>query len=200
MIGIVLSGVGLGTMIMPPVADQLINTYGWRTSYIIIGVTVLVLITLAAQFVRRSPAGAEPIPCSELEAGQKSPDLEAKGLSFREATHTRQLWIICLMFMGFGIFQQAIAVHIVIHAIEIGISSARAAIILTIAGGLSIVGRVIMGITSDRIGSKWAIVICFGLSSVALFSLIRAEELWMFYLFAAVYGFTMVVWQPYNQQ
>ena len=56
MTGITISGLGMGTLVMPPITNWLISTYGWRTSYIIIGITALVLVTSAAQFMKRDPA------------------------------------------------------------------------------------------------------------------------------------------------
>lgn len=53
--GIVISGIGVGTIIIPPLASQLISIYGWRTSYTILGITTLVLLIISAQFLRRDP-------------------------------------------------------------------------------------------------------------------------------------------------
>ena len=80
-------------------------------------------------------------------------------------------------------------VHIVLHAIGLGISAMTAANILAIGGGASIGGRVIIGGIGDRIGYKQTMIIGFGLMSVTLFWLIGAKELWMLYLFAAIFGF-----------
>jgi MFS family permease len=38
MTGIVVSGIGIGTMIAPLVANSLIRRYDWRVSYLILGV------------------------------------------------------------------------------------------------------------------------------------------------------------------
>jgi len=82
-----------------------------------------------------------------------------------------------------------IMVHIVIHATDLGISAASAVNILAIIGGLGVAGRIIMGSAGDRIGNKLAITICFILMSAALLWLLATKELWMFYLFAVVFGF-----------
>jgi len=55
MTGIAASGIGMGILIMPPLANWLISSYGWRTSYMVVGVTALVLIIVAAQFLKRDP-------------------------------------------------------------------------------------------------------------------------------------------------
>ena len=91
--------------------------------------------------------------------------------------------------MCFFLGIEAVLVHIVPHAIDLGISTSNAATILAVIGGLSTIGRVIMGGASDRIGNKLALIICFVLVSMALFWLLVAKELWMLYLFAAIFGF-----------
>ncbi len=80
-------------------------------------------------------------------------------------------------------------VHIVPHAIELGISSINAANILATIGGASIVSRLVLGSVADRIGNRQTVIISFILMSAALFWIIPVTELWMLYLFAATIGF-----------
>ncbi len=54
---------------------------------------------------------------------------------------------------------------------------------------MSIVGKLIMGSTADRIGNRQALIIGFALMAAALFWLVPARETWMLYLFAVVFGF-----------
>jgi len=82
-----------------------------------------------------------------------------------------------------------IMVHLVPHAIELGIPAASAANILAIIGGVSIAGKTIMGAATDRIGSRAGIIIGFILMIVTLAWLIVSGELWMLYLFAAFFAF-----------
>ena len=79
--------------------------------------------------------------------------------------------------------------HIVAHATELNIPATRAANILAVIGLLSIAGKVLMGIAADRIGNRSAIIIGFILMLLALLWLMAARELWMLYIFAAVFGF-----------
>jgi len=189
MIGIAVAGISAGTMIMPPVASWLISNYGWRTSYAVIGLTVLVLVISAAQFLRRDPTQMRLLPYGQSEVQGEGSNLEVLGVSLQGAMHTRQFWLLCVAFLSFGVFQTAIMVHIVPHAIELGISATAAANIFAAIGGLGIVGRIVMGGTSDRIGCRAALVICFVLLTATLAWLLVAKELWMLHLFAAVFGF-----------
>lgn len=189
MTGIVMSGVGLGTMIMPPVANGLISSYGWHTAYIVLGSIALVLVILA-QFLKRDPSQMGQLPYGEDEVKTEGLDSQVTGYSLREAIHARQFWMLCAAFLCFGFCLQVIMVHIVPYAIDKGISAAIAASILTVIGGLGIAGRVIIGGGGDRIGSKLALIIGFILMAIALSLVVVAREMWMLYLFAAIFGFS----------
>lgn len=191
MSGIVLSGTGVGTLIVPPVASWLISIYDWRISFIIIGSVVLVIIILAAQFLRRDPAqmGQEPFGEDASESEWQLLKARTAGFSLKEAVCTRQFWIVLGMFFFFGFCMFSITVHIVPHAIGMGIPATSAANILAAMGITVIVGRVALGSVADRIGDRNAFIIGFILMLACLLWLIFASQMWMFYLFAAVFGF-----------
>ncbi len=186
--GIIISGIGVGMVIIPPIAQWLISSYGWRTSYIVVGITALVTIILTAQFLRRDPGkmGQLPYGEGELEVKVSSPDT---GFSLREALRSWQFWTLVMALLCFTMGEGTILVHIVSHAIGLGISAASAALIIPVIGAVSIPGRILLGMAGDRIGNRPAYVIGFVFLSVSLFWLLVAKELWMLYLFAVIYGF-----------
>ncbi len=88
--GIVLTGAGLGTLAAPPIATLLIAALDWRTSYIIMGVVVLVVVTSSAQLLRRDPAQIGKVPYGENSAPQEPVRSESGAFSLKEAVRTRQ--------------------------------------------------------------------------------------------------------------
>jgi len=191
MTGIVLAGTGIGGLIAPPVANQLIVTYDWRISYIIMGSIVLVVVVLAAQLLRRDPAQMGQVPYGGKQGGEQGLEGGTWGFSLREAVYTRQFWLVFVMDLCLGFCMFAIIVHIVPHATELGISAGSAANILATIGGMMIVGRVVLGSAADRIGNRQIFIIGFILVSAALFWLVPAMEMWRLYLFAVVFGFAV---------
>jgi predicted MFS family arabinose efflux permease len=188
MTSIVISGLGLGTMIMAPLASWLIYTYSWRISYMVIGLLALVVITSAAQFLRHNPSQKGLLPYGAGEVSQEGLVSKARGYSLREAIHTRQLWLLIAMFFCFGFSLQPIMVHIVPHATDLGISVTAAATILAFIGGGSTAGRLLMGSVADRIGNRLGLIIALSIRVIALSWLLAAREVWMFYLFGALFG------------
>ncbi len=189
MTGIIVAGIGIGTLIGPPAASWLIATYGWRLSYAILGSLILVVVVLAAQFLRRDPTQVGQVAYGADEVEKQRPRLGTWGFSLRETIHTRQFWMAFAMLLCYGSGVFTVIVHIVPHAISMGSSAASAANILATIGALSILGKIVLGSAVDRIGSRQGFIIGLTMMSASLFWLVSATEEWMFYLFAASFGF-----------
>ena len=188
MMGIVTAGIGIGTSIMPPLASRLIYTYGWRSTYLIIGSMSMGAIIISAQFLRHSPNQLCGLPPGEPKLNQQGMAEKPREFSFREAIHARSFWMFGTIFFSWAVCLSIIMVHSVIHAIGLGITPASAANILAIIGIAGIAGRIAFGRLSDVIGIKPALIISFALLSIDFMWLLVAREAWMLYLFAAIFG------------
>lgn len=187
--GIVISGGGLGAFIGPPVITRLINAYGWRYSSLMLGGFVLVAVLLAAQFLKRDPAKVGQRPFGESNTQEHSLELIDRDFSLREALGTVQFWLIFSMLFCLAFYTFSVLVHIMPHAIQLEIPTFSAAYILASISGMSIIGNFVMGRVCDKIGPRRIYIISFFLMSAALFWLVQAREVWMFYLFSIVFGF-----------
>jgi MFS family permease len=189
MTSIVKVGTGIGIFIMPAIAGWLIVTYNWRAAYVVFVIVALAGIIPLAQLLKRDPSilglqadGTTP----ETGSNQNDNGLD---LTLREAVHTRQFWLICVAYFLVWYTTQSVMIHIAAHSIDTGLSITQAASLVSSIGGVSIIGRLTMGGTSDKIGNRNALVICFVLLLIALIWLQFAQGLWMLYLFVLVYGF-----------
>jgi MFS family permease len=189
MTGIGMSGIGLGTAIMPPIANWLITDFGWRSSFTVIGIAVIVLTLTAAQLLRRDPSQMGLKAYGEEELQTLSSTIENGGLTTRQALATPQLWMSCVVFFVYGIFIQAIIVHIVPHATDIGIDAATATGLLMAIGLSSIFGRILVGSTGDHVGNRRTGFMALGLMFLAFVWLLFSGQIWMLYAFAIVFGF-----------
>lgn len=190
MSGIVKVGTGSGQVVVPLIATALIAAYGWRNSYLIIGAVVLVTLITVAQVLRRDPQemGLLPYGVSDepfgANTGSTDPDVP-----LRAAALTRQFWTMCVAELSALFCLLTIIVHIVPHATDLGLPPATAAGVLSTIGGVSMLGRIVMGTANDRIGGKRSLIICFIVLVCGLIWLQVAREAWMIFLFAAIYGF-----------
>jgi MFS family permease len=189
MTGVVLAGTGIALMVIVPAANQAILNYGWRTAYIIVGIVVIVIVVIAAQFLRRDPYQLGKLPYGYDGTSTSASGVGTPGLFFREALRTHQVWLISLVYFCTYFIYNIFLVHTVIYATGEGFSSVQAVAIMAFLGGAGIAGRMLMGIFADRIGNKQAMVLGAGLMMITLFWLLTAKDLWMLFLFGAVFGF-----------
>lgn len=189
MTGIVLAGTGIALMVIVPAANQAILNYGWRTAYIIMGIVVIVIVVIAAQFLRRDPYQSGKLPYGYDGTNTSASGTGTYGLFFREALLTNQIWLISLVYFCTYFIYSIFLVHTVIYATGKGFSSVQAVAIMAFLGGGGITGRMLMGIFADRIGNKQAMVFGAGLMMVTLFWLFMAKDLWMLFLFGVIFGF-----------
>ena len=195
-LGIVASGAGIGTMIMAPAAERLITAFGWSTAYLVLAVAVWVVMIPSALVLRRDPAekGLRPYGSDEAviemaSIAQREVNAAETGIALRAAVLYKPLWVLFSIFFLFNFCLQMVMVHLVNYATDIGIASLIAATFISIIGLGSFVGRLLMGTASDRIGASNVLLICCIIMMAALAFLIFTRELWMFYLFAIVFGF-----------
>jgi MFS family permease len=110
-------------------------------------------------------------------------------MSFRAAVRLGQFWTLCLMEFAFFFILLTIVVHIVPHATDLGLAPATAAGVLSTIGGVSMLGRFVMGTANDRIGGKRSLIICGAVLFSALVWLQFATDAWMLFLFGVICGF-----------
>ena len=188
MTGIVASGIGFGTLAIPPLADWIISTYDWRTAYMIIGILTLVLLLLFAQFLIRDPAQIGQSPYGEESLTRINISQEIGGMYFKQAISTGHFALLCAIYFCYGYCLHTVMVHIVPHAIDMGIPTASAAGILAIIGGTSIASRILFAGASDKIGVKPSLIMALFMLVISLFWVLSARKMWMLYLFGALFG------------
>jgi MFS family permease len=189
MSGIVKVGTGAGQLLVPLIATWLIAVFGWRSAYLIIGALSLAALVAAAQVLRRDPQGKGLLPdgdSSEATGSDRAPP--GSNIPLWTAVRSQQLWTICLAEFAIFFCLLTVIVHIVPHATDLGLPVNIAAGVLATIGGVSMLGRIVMGTWNDRIGGKRSLLICFILLLASLLWLQVAAKAWMLYLFAVLYG------------
>ena len=129
--GLVASGNGLGTLLLVPFAESLIDAHGWRSAYLRLAAVDAALFAVAAVLIARPPGLDAPPPAiAHMKAIMR---IDA----FRVLFVTGLLFAVSL-FIAFA--------FVVDFATEEGIASDRAALLVGIIGATSIIGR--LGITA----------------------------------------------------
>jgi MFS family permease len=192
-LGILTAGVGMGAVIFSPLVEFLISTYSWRTSYIILGAITWVTILSSAFILRQSPEemGLQPDGMNakgDLQVKLSSKGKNEEGISLRRAILSTPFWLILVIETINYMSTITPMVHIVAYATDSGISPMVAAGQLAVIGGFSILGRVVAGAISDRVGAKNLLPITLIIEAVMLFFLTQSKNVTMLYTFSVIFG------------
>jgi len=190
MSGIVKTGTGSGQFVLPLFTAALIAACGWRNAYLVIGTVFILTLLVAAQVMRHNPRdmGLLPDNGTHVPLGDGAASRDA-GVSLRAAFRTRQFWAINLAHFCSLFCILVIVVHVVPHAVDLGLAPATAAGVISAIGAMSMVGRMVMGTANDRIGGKRSLMISFTVLFCSLIWLQVADKAWMMFFFAVIYGF-----------
>jgi len=190
-IGITFAGFSVGGIMWPPVVERLIANIGWQSTYMVVGLIILVIITALAQLMRQSPQKMGLQPYGEkgkVESTPRMQDSAAMGFTLNQALKTVPYWLIALYrFCSMFVFQ-LIMVHIFPHAVDVGFSEITAAIIISITSISSTISRLLASFIADRIGYRLTLFLSASVLTLSLIVLVFSKELWHFYAFALLFG------------
>ena len=192
-IGIVVLGLGLGTLVMTPLTGLLISSYGWRKSYSVLGLMLFVAFVGCGVLLKQRPKsfherGNTDAACDTLIVS------EDDSYNLRQAIYTSAFWMqgATWFFLSFALY--SVLIHIVSYAIHMGVQPIKASAILGMIGGCSLLGRVIMGSISDKLGRRRSTVISSLMNLAALTGMLVSSDLLMFYGSCFVFGFSYGGW------
>jgi MFS family permease len=193
-LGILMSGGGAGTAIFLPIIERLIFNYGWRTSFLLLGVStwlILIPCSLLIRYPKETPA-QEP----QKEHDQSLEDKRKRGNKpddsssiVKAAFSSPSLWMLIGVFALISFPNQMVMVHLINYATDIGITAFVAATFVSAIGVAKVVGPLVLGGLSDRLGPTKVLILSVLGMMAGLIWLLFAREVWMFYLFAIGYGF-----------
>ena len=151
-------GAGLGSLIMPPFAQALINGLGWRNAYLVIGATVVVVtIPVVVLWLKERPEdmdlrmdGKSTSEEREIAVGTVGTSATASGLTGPEALGTGVFWLLSAGYFLVSSSVMAALIHLAPLLTDRGFSPEMAALVVAVLGGSSLIGGVSSGYLLDR--------------------------------------------------
>ncbi|TGN93988.1 MFS transporter [Burkholderia sp. USMB20] len=211
--GLAVAGIGVGTLVMPPLASALIAHVGWRGAYFTLAALAVAIGAGMSLLIENDPRGRGLLPDGEAvhpaaggglpEAGGHTagaPDSvnaadraraaasAPTGATLREAVTSRpfaSLYAACLV-CSFGVFVPF--VHLVPYALDHGVASSTAVLLLGAIGVGSTAGRFFLGGLADRFGRRASLLAMFAGMAVALVAWAGAGSVATLAAFALVFG------------
>jgi MFS family permease len=168
-LGVSQLGASLGGAVMAPIVALLVVDLGWRSTFQVLGISILCVAPLAWLLVVQHPEqrGLRPHGAFPDAPGSQPPASPAASrVSAREALRDTNLWLIAVA-MGLGILAMgAVLNHIVAFGTDAGFTPSRAALLASLISAGAALGKLVFGYLSDRIGEVNAFTLsCLGFAA-----------------------------------
>lgn len=194
-------GISLGGVLLVPVVGWWMTEFGWRSSWVMLGITFWVLMLPAALLMRRAPEDMGLLPDGARDAASADPGPDAgkprpieRQWTRQEAVRTPALWLIICGYGFATIGLGAFLLHVIPFLTDSGFSAGKAALFLSVFAWSSMLSKFIWGPLMDRLHPRLLSVIGFALAGIALAGLVPAATAESTVLTLAVlilYGFGM---------
>ena len=185
-LGIATTGMGVGGVVMAPLAGWLISRYDWQTAFAsLAGIVILVGIPISA-IIMRTPQGRK---AASDQAQQKG--LEARDATLGQALRQKSFWLISIgAMLWLGAYLMGLT-HQVAFAVDIGIGRVAAAGAVGLLCAFSIPGRLGFGKLGDIMDKRYVMMMAASLQVVAFAILLKTTNLTMLYIYSSLIGFGM---------
>ncbi|MBA4417906.1 MAG: hypothetical protein C0392_08355 [Syntrophus sp. (in: bacteria)] len=204
-ISLSISGSSIGQFALVPLFSLFAVSYGWRASYLYIGIIMLIANILLAVFVIKGDPhhlGLKPFGEGEEADTAKKPVSAAPhtgdipDYSLKQALGTRSYWLFLVIMFICGGGDYFATTHLIPLATDYGISPITAGNMLGWYGLCSLAGILVAGPAADSIGNKIPIVLTFVLRVLLFLLVIRYKTIASLYVFALLFGFTHLITAP----
>lgn len=164
-LGLTLCGSAMAQTITPPLANYLIESFGWRQAFVWLAVgwgSVALLLCVIWLYDGYDVSKRARAADGDVKG---KPLLDVPGLSVREAWRNAALWRIAISTFVIMVITIALMVHQFPILTAIGIDRTSAALYSSLAGIAGILGKLITGALLDRYPARWVGGITLGLTT-----------------------------------
>jgi MFS family permease len=184
-IGFVYAGTGLGIMLLAPLSEWLISSYGWARAFeTYAAIVVIGLLPVVWLFYDHGPHGEHLRHRPEKKTSQNQ-------WTARLALRSLQFWLLFVARIAAASGTTVIVTHQVAHVVDVGFSKLLSASIFGLAGVTSSFGRVIFGFIADRLSKEAAYTLNIVMTVVgvgALMVLSDPSQAWLLYIYVIFFG------------
>jgi MFS family permease len=169
-LGLSMTGIGIGSVVVPILTQRLITIFGWRAAFAIFGAAVLLLpLPILATLLQNDPAqrGLQPDGDEKNQVGQLQPQ-DKQGLTWHEIWHSPAFWTLICIFSLAGASVHGVVLHMSAIFTDRGVTAERAAIATSLLGIAVMLGRVASGYLLDRLFAPRVAILFYSATALGI--------------------------------
>jgi MFS family permease len=185
-VSLVSAGMGMAPLTVAPFARWLITAYDWRPAMLIVGIVAWILMIPASFLIRRAPEQTAAAPMRGVATPVAA--LAGGGMTVAQALRTPQFAALALAHFACCAAHSGPIFHMVSYAIGCGIPAMAAVSIYSVAGFAGLGGRLLLGVSADRLGAKPVLVAGLMVQALAAGTYVFVAHLGEFYALSVIFG------------
>ena len=173
------------TAILPPVILSLIHQFGWRWTYVLLGIAVwIILLPILAVIFRNRPedvgqhldglAPIENLATAKVSTVVDEPFPDYPAFTLKEAQRTPAYWIMFVYTTLFGMIVTAIFFNLLPYFTSMGLTETQAAATYTTMAIASVITQLLAGYLADRTPLNWLFSLAIVFFIVSIWMLVGA--------------------------
>jgi MFS family permease len=166
-------GFGMSMAIHPPVSQFLIDQYGWKYAWIILGIsTWIIMVPSLFILAWNNPENIGLKPDGVKKSNLKNAEVEAiEGLNLTEASKENSFYILAAMWFGMAMLVTTLHFYQVTILTNQGITTEFAASLFTVSAFAMVVFMPLVGKFFDNFPTKYVLATGLLINSISLISI-----------------------------
>jgi len=184
-----------------PLSQVLIDGFGWRVAWIILGLAgAVIIVPLALILVRREPEDMGLVPDGlTYRVGLPRTNTESNDAAYKErrdeiswtlneAIRSPRFWQLVFAFAVMAFAMSTVALHRIPQFVDRGIDPLMVSYAISLEAGLAGVVTLAVGLVAHRVPSRILGALCFGGTALAIVFTIVADTTLMVFVSMAAFG------------
>ena len=161
--GILMMGYGLGPLIIGSICSDMMELIGWRWLFVCIAIVFGLVMLIGSLVIYKVSFAVEsnfkPSDGVEAEVLTEYESKDEKGMRFKQIIRRSDFWMYYFWSLFFGSCNLSFVGNVAPTALEIGVSSSLAALLVGIVSLFNGFGRFVMGIGYDKLGLRKMLIL-----------------------------------------
>ena len=172
--GIVFAANGIGGAVAAQIASPMINEegnpFGYRTSYLVVALILLVVGVLAVVLLRERPQNEVPVVSTTTK--KKVSNETCYGIKYEQAKKRPYFYLSAIMVLLTGFILQGITGVYAAHMKDVGLNAGYIATVVSVFSLSLTASKLVVGALYDRFGLRIILILCQGSTVLAFLAMV----------------------------
>ena len=172
--GIVFAANGIGGAVAAQIASPMINEegnpFGYRTSYLVVALIVLMVGVLAVVLLRERPQNEVPVVSTTTK--KKVSNETCYGIKYEQAKKRPYFYLSAIMVLLTGFILQGITGVYAAHMKDVGLNAGYIATVVSVFSLSLTASKLVVGALYDRFGLRIILILCQGSTVLAFLAMV----------------------------